>query len=124
MDQKLLRKIEKDFQKFKKDIDGILLFGSYSTGDETPRSDIDICLIIGKRNPKEIFDKILESRLVEKYDIKIFETLPLAIKGEILEHGIVVWARDRYELSYYLYKWKRDMARSKNSSEKAWNEDI
>ena len=124
MDQKLLRKIEKDFQKFKKDIDGILLFGSYSTGDETPRSDIDICLIIGKRNPKEIFDKILESRLVEKYDIKIFETLTLAIKGEILEHGIVVWARDRYELSYYLYKWKRDMARSKNSSEKAWNEDI
>lgn len=108
MDKELLKQIEMDFANFKKDIIGIILFGSYAIGEATKRSDIDICLVLGsKKLLKEIFNKILTTRLTEKYDIKIFESLPLSLKGEILDNGVVVWARDQYELSYYLYKWKR-----------------
>jgi predicted nucleotidyltransferase len=104
---KLIAKINTDFEKFKKDIFAILLFGSYSITEQTRYSDIDICLVAGGFDTKNLFSKILESGLTNKYDIKIFERLPLKIKGMILEHHIVVWTRDREDLSYYFYKFRK-----------------
>jgi|GEM_PF-5844726 len=51
--------------------------------------------------------EFLKMDVTERYDVKIFELLPLGLKGRILEDHIVVWTRDKYELSYYLYKWKK-----------------
>ena len=105
--KKLLKQIEKDFSIFKSRVLGILLFGSVVKGDTTKRSDIDICLVVGNRNVKEVFDILLESNLTSKYDVKIFETLPLKLKGEILENNIEIWAKDEFELSYYLHKYRK-----------------
>ena len=105
--KELLRKIEKDFSIFKDKILGILLFGSVVREDTTKRSDIDICLVVGNKNVKEVFDILLESNLTSKYDVKIFENLPLKLKGEVLENNVEIWARDEFELSYYLYKYRK-----------------
>lgn len=100
--------IEKDFEFLKKFLLGIILFGSYATGEETKISDIDVCLVVGeKENIKKVWDEILKSSLTQKYDIKIFERLPLKIKGEILDFGKIVWCREKGELTYYLFKWRK-----------------
>jgi hypothetical protein len=49
----------------------------------------------------------LAEDVIEKYDIKIFETLPLYMKAEVLENAVVVWADDEPEMMYYLYRWRR-----------------
>lgn len=105
--KELMAQINRDFDKFKDKILGILLFGSVITGTETERSDVDVCVVVGRKNVKEIFDLLLESGLTGKYDIKIFESLSLKIKGEILENHVVVWAKDKGELSYYLHKYRK-----------------
>jgi len=49
----------------------------------------------------------LAEDVTEKYDIKIFETLPLYMKAEVLENAVVVWVDDEPEMMYYLYRWRR-----------------
>ncbi|ODS40848.1 MAG: hypothetical protein A7315_07490 [Candidatus Altiarchaeales archaeon WOR_SM1_79] len=105
MDKELIAKISKDFETLKGNALGILLFGSHAIEHETVRSDIDVCIVAPKAEPKEIFDQILKTTLPGRYDIKIFETLPLKIKGDIIDNHIIVWTRDKGELTYYLYKW-------------------
>lgn len=41
------------------------------------------------------------------YDVKAFEELPLYLKAEVLEHGVLVLARDEPALSEYLRTWRR-----------------
>lgn len=101
------KKINQEFDFLKNDIEGILLFGSYALGFANSHSDIDVCLVLGNRVPKKIFYKILSSPITEKYDIKLFEILPLYMKGEIIENNIIVWAKNESELSYYLYPWRK-----------------
>lgn len=102
-----IRKIEKDFEELKRDVFAILLFGSRAKDEATERSDIDICLIVKDGNLKKVWDKILESRITEKYDVKIFELLPLKLKGEIIENHRLIWTKSKPELYYYLYKWRK-----------------
>ena len=83
------------------------MFGSYADDSYTIRSDIDICLVAGKRNVKEIFNMFLAEDVTEKYEIKIFEMLPLYMKAEVLENAVVVWANDEPGMSYYFYRWRR-----------------
>ncbi len=103
----LKRQISEDFDFLKSHLHGIILFGSYTDNSYTIRSDIDICLVAGTRNVKEIFNMFLADAVTETYDIKIFETLPLYMKAEVLENAVVVWADDEPELSYYFYRWRR-----------------
>jgi len=49
----------------------------------------------------------LAEDVTEKYDIKIFEMLPLYMKAEVLENAVVVWVDDEPEMMYYLYRWRR-----------------
>ena len=49
----------------------------------------------------------LAEDVTEKYDIKIFEMLPLYMKAEVLENAVVILADDELEMSYYLYRWRR-----------------
>lgn len=107
VEEALKRQISKDFNFLKNYLCGIILFGSYADDNYTFRSDIDICLVAGRRDVKEIFNMFLAEDVTEKYDIKIFETLPLYMKAEVLENAVVVWADDEPEMSYYLYRWRR-----------------
>jgi len=105
--KEMKERILKDFDSFKGGVLGIVLFGSQAVDRGMERSDIDVCLVAPGMAPKELFGKILESRVTQGYDVKIFETLPLYLKGEVLEDGEIVWTSDEGELSYYFYKWRR-----------------
>jgi len=91
----------------------VVLYGSCVTGDDTPRSDIDIAVITriddDKKNSK-LWLEIL-GKIPPRYDVKIFELLPLNIKAEIMSNYIVIFG-DALEISEYFYQyWKlwRDM---------------
>ena len=96
--------IEKDFLPFKEKALGILLFGSRARQEHNKRSDTDICLVAGDYDPDKLFQEVLATNLTAKYDIKIFELLPLKMKGSILDSRKLIYSKDPGELSYYLYK--------------------
>ncbi len=111
MDRKKIGRLEKeisrDFGFLKDRILGIILFGSQLTHDAHEKSDIDVCIVTGRREVKNIFNSILESRVTSKYDVKIFEKMPLRLKREIIASGKVVWSRDSYLLSDYLHIFRK-----------------
>ena len=100
---------EKDFEIFKDDVLGILLFGSRARREDVERSDIDICIV------RPVNDRVLtgiERTFGGKYDIKVFENLPLYIQIEIIRDHRILHG-DEIQLSEYFYKFRRlweDMA--------------
>ncbi len=91
-----------DFEEFKDSCKGILLFGSHARSEQTGRSDIDICIV---KPPKGIVNQI-NSKLGGKYDIKVFEKLPLYIKIIIIENNRIIYG-DQLELSEYFYFFRK-----------------
>lgn len=83
----------------------IILYGSSAEGRMTEGSDVDIC--IGFDGPKDDADRfrleVLKELFDDRYDIKIFEHLPLYIKKEVLK-GEVFYSRDREELYDTAYR--------------------
>ena len=100
---------EKDFEIFKDDALGILLFGSRARLEDVERSDIDICIV------RPVSDEVLtgiERTFGGKYDIKVFENLPLYIQIEIIRDHRTLHG-DEIQLSEYFYRFRRlwaDMA--------------
>ena len=114
MDRKPLEKVKKDlaFIMDIPEVHSVLLFGSYVTNEETPRSDIDICVIVPNiRDEKKLLRiyGIIVSSLSTKpeYDVSIFEMLPLYMKGEVIESHIVLFSRDELDLYEYLYFYRK-----------------
>lgn len=108
MDKNVERAIEKDFSSLKDEVFAVILFGSFASGEQTRKSDIDVCIVAGEREKvKEVWEKILESELTEKYDVKIFELLPLKLKIEVIKNGKIVFCKNKEELSYYFWKFKK-----------------
>lgn len=103
MDKKIIKRIKKDFEPFNNRVLGILLYGSQIKGTTTPRSDIDICLIA----PNEKSSKLFKDTLPLKYDVKIFETMPLFLKIQVIEQHKIIYAKDRYELYEYFYRYRK-----------------
>ncbi|MDI6654472.1 MAG: nucleotidyltransferase domain-containing protein [Methanobacteriota archaeon] len=100
----MLQQIKKDFEFVKDSVKGVLLFGSHATGKVDKRSDIDICLVSPKN--KKIILKVFE-RLGNKYDVKIFEELPLYIKIDVIKNHITIFGDEVY-LSYYFYNFRKE----------------
>ncbi len=99
--------ITRDFSEIQDTILGLMLFGSRVSGEQTRKSDTDVCVVVGDRNKvKEVWDWVLESGVTEKYDVKIFELLPLKLKVSVMK-GKVLWTKDLGELQYYFWKYKR-----------------
>jgi hypothetical protein len=88
-------------------VEGLLLFGSTAKGGQIARSDIDIALV--RPRTKRVLLKIF-ARVGGKYDVKIFEELPLPVKMEIIRHHRVIFG-DEVELACYFYQFR-----------KAWND--
>ena len=109
--------LKKELRKLENEVLGILLYGSYAKGEETPRSDIDICVVAGfhdKDKLKALFRKILPIiGMSEKYDIKIFEYMPLYMKIRVIKEGEPLFVRDLpalYEYFYFYLKLWEDQA--------------
>lgn len=63
----------------------IILFGSVPEGRQNPLSDIDVCISL-QATPKERLRTRMEllGKLPDRYDIQIFEDLPLYVKKSVL----------------------------------------
>ena len=79
-------------------VEFIILFGSVSKKKQTPLSDIDFCLSLHlpAKERARIRMKLLGT-LPEKYDIQIFEDLPLYIQKEVLG-GKVIYCKNKKKL--------------------------
>jgi len=85
---------------------GIYLYGSQAEGRADERSDIDLCFVAGKdMDPVRLQHLAWRHIRADRYDIRIFELLPLYLQIRILARGILIESPDPYELSEYLYPW-------------------
>jgi len=83
---------------------GVLLYGSVVTEEYNERSDIDLCVVAPAAEDKVAFSRwILAKVRDERYDVRLFELMPLHLKMEVVENGEVLYSRDIYELYEYFY---------------------
>ena len=82
------------------DILGVLLFGSAASQQETPKSDLDVCLVLFPQK----YDSLTLSRKRLEYmkdfdlDVHIFQQLPLYICRRVLKEGKILFCRDEERL--------------------------
>jgi predicted nucleotidyltransferase len=106
------KKMKEHFLEVVKDVmpyvKGILVYGSVIKGYADVKSDIDICVIEKEGiEPKDcfaVYEKILEVSANERYDIVVFNKIPWYLRGEILENNEVIYAEDKDDLDFWLYK--------------------
>lgn len=84
----------------------VLLYGSAL--DETtftPRSDVDVAVLTRERDEEvnRATWRSLLGQAPDRYDVRVFELLPLDVQHDIAEHHAVVFG-DHVEISYYLYR--------------------
>jgi predicted nucleotidyltransferase len=88
------------------DVLAVILFGSVARGEQTARSDVDVCLVL---TPERIRDKSVAARTRLEYlshfdlDVQIFQALPLYIRHRVLKEGQVLFVRDEdllYEVAF------------------------
>jgi predicted nucleotidyltransferase len=102
--EELILRLKKDLEFIKDDTQGILLYGSCASNIANERSDIDICLI--KPRTTGILNRIFQ-KVGGRYDIKIFEDLPLYVKMDIIENYRVIYGNEP-PISYYLYHFRKN----------------
>ncbi len=87
----------------------VVLFGSRVRGEQGPRSDVDVCLVLDPCRTSGTGAAAAEVRLEylattpEGFDIRVFQQLPLYIRRRVLREGRVLYSRDEealYELAY------------------------
>ena len=77
----------------------IALFGSYAKGTATKRSDIDIAIYYdGDEKERFNFRILVSGSLSDKYDIQIFQDLPLYVKQEIFKFGKFIYGEHSKEM--------------------------
>jgi predicted nucleotidyltransferase len=99
----LLAHLKKEFEFIGNEVEGILLYGSHAKGIANKRSDIDICLI--KPEKRDALTRIF-AKFGDKYDVKIFEDLPLHVKIGVIENYRAIHGNEP-EISYYLYGFRK-----------------
>ena len=73
----------------------VFLYGSVARGEATPLSDIDICVSLNLPPKERLRARMkLSGVLSEKYDITIFEDLPLYVQKEVFR-GELLYCRNK-----------------------------
>lgn len=105
--------ISKDFEFLKslKEVEAVLVYGSKANKTSHEKSDIDICIIAPSLKNSKDFTALLSLiwRNVNpgKYDIRIFEELPLYIKMNIINNHKLIFAKDTGKLYEYFYFYRK-----------------
>ena len=102
-DTNLKTDVKKDFEEFCGDALGILLYGSRAQGCWSERSDIDIC-IVAPGNDYVLMR--INKKLGGKYDVKVFEKMPLYIQIEIIHNHRIIYGAAA-EIGAYFYRFRR-----------------
>lgn len=110
-EDKIIQQIKNDFPEVEKNkkVLAILLYGSHAADDATPRSDIDICVVAPKTDPAEILREVWRNVPIgiRKYDVYIFEEMPLYLKMEVINNHKVIFTRNIYDLHEYFYFFRK-----------------
>lgn len=97
----------------------VVIYGSRARGEETEKSDIDVCIVAPNTDTSKIFKETLHL----DYDVKIFELMPLFLKMKVIENHEIVYTRDLLDFYEYLYffrkLWKDQEHRQKMTKEEA-----
>ncbi|MBI2666416.1 nucleotidyltransferase domain-containing protein [Candidatus Woesearchaeota archaeon] len=76
----------------------VILYGSVAQGKATPLSDIDVCISLALPPAQRFKARVkLLGELPEKYDIHIFEDLPLYVQKEVFA-GKILYCQNKDEL--------------------------
>ncbi len=88
--KEIVNKISKN-----KNVQAVYLFGSYARGEESPNSDVDLCIIgdLSKEEKTKIF--FLGN---EKTDISFFSGLPIIIQIKIFSEGKLLFVKNEDEI--------------------------
>lgn len=83
----------------------IILYGSSARGENTPVSDIDICVVLmpGVRSALDLSRKKLAFASHFSGHISIFQQLPIYIRQRVLKEGKVLFSKDTdalYEVAF------------------------
>lgn len=86
----------------------IILFGSAVEGAMRPKSDIDIAVLSRNQNQKSNIDlqKELLGKFPLKFDLRVFELLPIYIQISIIQNYKVIFG-DPLEISEYFYNFRK-----------------
>ena len=88
---------------------GVLLYGSWARGDARPESDIDLCIVVPETSDRAALWREFVSHLRDqRYEVRIFEMLPLHIKMAVIDEGVVLHSRDDLELWEYFSPFRRE----------------
>lgn len=73
----------------------VVLFGSFARKEKRP-SDVDVCLVLGRKQKPLEMSKIRLKYLVgfPSLDIQVFQQLPLYIKARVFGEGKVIFCRN------------------------------
>jgi len=89
--------LEKIAEKAKKDkeILAVIVFGSFARGEKF--EDVDVCLVMNKNydSVKAGKMRIELSSLSDKFDVHIFQQMPLYVRARIFREGKLFFCRDR-----------------------------
>ncbi len=92
-------------------IDAVLLFGSRIDGTATDASDHDLCIIASTLHSAperaELLGNIWRQLNASKYDVWIFEELPLYLQMDIIHNHEVLFCDDIPELYEYFYRYRK-----------------
>lgn len=99
--------LQEVLEQARDEVMGIYLWGSHATGEATPRSDIDLCVVAGPGKSKSAALGAVWRVLDRDCDVHAFEELPYHMRGAVLEHGRLLVAKDPAALHEYLRtSWK------------------
>ena len=102
-----LGQIREELKLLKEKYD-VVAYGSYVEGGMRPNSDIDIA-VISHQTSKELNIKLQKGLLGKfplKYEVRIFELLPIYIQISIIENYRVVFG-DLLEISEVFYQFRK-----------------
>jgi predicted nucleotidyltransferase len=83
----------------------VFLFGSAARGEEGPRSDVDVSLVLTEDAAADTLAasrKRLDYMAASDLDVRVFQRVPLYIRHRILKEGRLLFSRDEdlvYELA-------------------------
>jgi predicted nucleotidyltransferase len=82
-----------------KNIKFIILYGSIVKGNQTPLSDIDLAVYYeGTKEERFKFRMEALGNVNDKFDIQIFQDLPLYVRKEIISHGEILYQKNYSEI--------------------------
>jgi len=109
--------LARDFSFLKEKVLAVLIFGS---SVKKKGRDLDVCIVSGA-DPKEVLKDVFLNVDTSKYDVWIFEELPLYMKMEVIDNHEIVFCKEKAELYEYFYffrkLWKDQKRRNSLSKE-------